>query len=242
MAEQFSNFNAPTFTQGCGVPSNLPGVAVYNPEVTCPGAGFGASTFASPATALKVGLTTPIATFTFSSSAAARHLLIGDFPARCVTRIEDELGVSVVNICDDGVATSKNSQAENFCCWLDSGQIGIVGLILKSADQPSEISATQVLFDPCNPCFTSDTDFVCSNGCNDNSNFILTNAVVGGNAGLIIDLPAGISAKLDVCSCAPEVNSFATCPTSMPAVAQIAAAPACAPVGYPAQNGFGRGY
>lgn len=239
MANEFFNNYQPVPTSGCGVPSNLPGVAVYNPEVTCPGAGFGASTFASPATALKVGLTNPIATFTFASSAGERHVLFGsEFSQRCLDLLEAEIGGTIVNACDDGVAT-LNRQAQNFCCFLDTNNQAVVGLIAKTSDQPSELSATQVLFDPCNPCFTSDTDFVCSNGCNDNSNFILTNAVVGANAGLIVDIPAGVALKIDVCSCAPEVNSFATCPTSIPAIAQIASAPACAPIGYPVQNGRG---
>lgn len=236
MAE-FNGYQTSIPTSGCGVPSNLPGVAVYNPEVTCPGAGFGASTFASPATALKIGLTTPIATFTFASSAGERNILFSsELSTSCIALIEDEIGADVLHVCADGVAT-PNRQARQLCCALDTYVQMVVGLIFKTSDAPSEINATQVLFDPCNPCFASDTDFVCSNGCNDNSNFILTNAVIGGNAGLIVNIPAGVAAKIDVCSCAPEVNSFATCPTSMPAVAQIAAAPACAPVGYPVQNG-----
>lgn len=232
------NYQVNTPTTGCGVPGTLPGVAVYSPEVACPGAGYGASTFASPATALKIGLTNPIATFRFASSAGVRRILFSsDFSDRCLGLIEDEVGGTVVNACDDGVAT-LNKAAQSLCCYLDQKGQAIVGLILKSPDQPSEINATQVLFDPCNPCFTSDTNFVCSNGCNDNSNFILTNAVIGGTAGLVVELPANTSATIDVCSCAPEVNSFATCPNSMPAIASIAPAPACAPVGYPVNRQF----
>lgn len=244
MAYENFNGNVMVPTSGCGA-SNLPGVAVYNPEVACPGAGYGASTYASPATALKIGLTNPIATFSFSSSAAARNVLFGsELSQACLTLLGTEVGGTVISACTDGVAT-LNRQAANFCCWLDSGAQGIVGFVAKTSDSISELSATQVLFDPCNPCFTSDTDFVCANGCNDNSNFILTNAVVGQNAGVIVTIPAGVALKIDVCSCAPEVKSFATCPTSVPAVASIPSAPACVapsvpqgPIGQPGYNPY----
>ena len=228
-------------TSGCGAPGSLPGVAVYNPEVTCPGAGYGASTFASPATPLAIGLTTPIAKFTFASSTAARTILFGsDFSAACLALLAAEVGVAtVLNACDDGVAT-RNQQANILCCFWDSGSQSVNGFVAKTSSDLDILSATQVLFQPCNPCFVSDTDFVCANGCNNNSNFVLTNGVIGANAGLLVTIPAGVAITFEVCSCAPEVRSFATCPPQIPAVAQIASGLACPPAYAPSQQ-FGNG-
>lgn len=228
-------------TSACGAPGNLPGVAVYNPEVTCPGAGFGASTFASPATPLGVGLTTPIAKFTFASSAAARRVFFGnELSAACEALVEAEVGGAIVYACADGVAT-LNQQAEILCCFWDANMQSINGFVAKTNGTVDSLSANQVLFQPCNPCFVSDTDFVCINGCNDNSNFILTNAVVGANAGIVIQIPAGASFTLDVCSCAPQVNSFAACPPQVPAIAQIAPGVACPPSYAGPTNGYANG-
>lgn len=234
-----NNGNVIVPTSGCGM-SPLPGVAVFNPEVTCPGAGYGASTFASPATPLGLGLTTPIARFTFASATAARSVFFGNLTDHCLEIVGDELGVTLLNACADGVAT-LNGQAEILCCFWESNQASIVGLVAKSSGDLDSLSATQILFQPCNPCFTSDTDFICTNGCNNNSNFILTNAVVGANAGVVVTIPASTPLIIEVCSCAPQVNSFATCPLPLPAVAQIAPGVACPPsvdyatsqVGYP---------
>lgn len=225
----------------CGVGGNLPGVAVYNPSVECPGAGFGASTYPSQATALAIGLTTNVARFTFTSSAAARNVYIGgELSAMCEARIEAEVGGDVVHLCAEGVATA-NGAGENFCCFLELGGIGVIGLVGKPSEAITELSGTQILFDPCNPCFASDTVFVCNNGCGDSSNFILSNAVVGRNAGFVLNIPAGTALRLDICSCAPEVNSYATCPSQSPAVAQIAAGPACPPAFAPQNGAYGNG-
>lgn len=242
MANEFFNGNQViTPTSGCGV-GPLPGVAVFQPEVTCPGAGYGASTYASPATPLAIGLTVPIAKFFFSSSAGPRNVLFGsEFSEACLALIESEVG-TVVSACDTGVAT-LNRQAQIDCCFWDSNQQLVAGFVAKPNGDIDNLSATQILFQPCNPCFSSDTDFVCTNGCNNNSNFILTNAVIGANAGIVIDIPAGVALTIEMCSCAPQVNSFATCPVSYPAVAQIASAPACPPADtYQTPSALLRGY
>lgn len=228
MATNFNN-QVYTPTSGCGAPGPLPGVAVFQPEVTCPGAGFGANTFASPATALQVGLTTPIARFTFSSS-TVQNILFGALDSSCVSLLQTELGIEIQNFLEVG---THNTQGSILGCFIHSNQEAVVSLVAKTNGAVDNLNATQVSFQPCNPCFTSDTEFVCVNGCNNNSNFILTNAVIGGPTALIVTIPADTPITFDVCSCAPQVNAFASCPTQIPAVAQIAPAPACAPAGVP---------
>ena len=235
---QFYPGNVQVPTSACGAPSLMPGVAVYSPSVECHGAGYGASTFVSPATQLGIGLTTNVAQFRFAASTATRFINIGtEFSPMCLERIQDEIGGTVLNLCDDGVATS-NGAGENFCCFLESGGVAVVGFVAKPSDSITELSGTQILFDPCNPCFASDTVFVCNNGCGDASNFILSNAVVGNNNAFILEIPADIALRLDICTCAPEVRSFATCPSAIPAVAQIASGVVCPPSGYAPTNGF----
>lgn len=226
-------------TSGCGAPSNLPGVAVYNPEITCPGTGFGANTFASPATPLAVGLATPIARFTFSGSSLIRNVGFGVTEA-CLAVLEEATGLTILDACAEGVATT-NTQADAICLWWCAHKELISGFIVKPGADVDSISAIQFSVNPCNPCFTSDVDFVCGNGCT-NPNFILTNAVTGGSNALILSLPVTTGPIIvELCSCAPQVNSFATCPSPIPAVAQIAAGPGC-PTPY-AQNGnvYGNG-
>lgn len=225
MANGFFNNQVMTPTSGCGAPGPLPGVAVFQPEVNCPGTGFGANTFVSPATPLGVGLTTPIAKFIVSSTAEL-NVFFGHMDAACITFIQQNLGIEVQEICD--VAT-KNLQANQLCCFWDAFQQTVIGVVAKTNGALDSLSATQVLFQPCNPCFTSDTDFLCTNGCNNNSNFLLTNAVAGGPAAVIVNVPANTPITFEICTCAPQVNSFAGCPTAVPVVAQIANGPACPP-------------
>lgn len=227
------NFNNqfPVYTSGCGAPTNVPGVAVFNQEVTCPTSGQASSTFAAPATTLVEGLVAPVAKFTIATSTAARRIAIGDIgdlSVACEELIVAEVGGAISDICDPAVAT-PNAAAKHLCCGLDLGSKFLLGLVAKTSSELSGLSATQILFDPCNPCFSSATDFICANGCGDNSNFLLNRAIVGRNAIVVIDVPANVALTLSVCTCAVERTAYSTCPTSSPAYAEVVSAPACPP-------------
>ena len=238
MNGNFNNNQFPVFSSGCGAPQNVQGVAVFSPEATCPTNGYGASSFQTPASPLKFGLTPPTARIAIASSTAIRRIaFMEEQDAMCEAAIEAEAGGAIVYFCADGVAT-LNAAAEHLCCFVANGGMLVAGIVGKTSTALAELTATQILFDPCNPCIASATNFVCANGCNDNSNFILTNAVIGAYAGLVVEIPAGVAITFDICTCAPEVRSFATCPISVPSIAQIASSPACPPYGVPAQQGF----
>ena len=228
---------------GCGTGIGAPLVGTFNYIPGCPtGPGATNPNVPSQTTLLSSGSSRTIRYTIVNTTLDSIYFRIGELDDTCLELVEDEADIlpetSIVGVGDPEVSSNKLGRIAH--CVTESGTTIGFGLFVKpNSEDLTTVRVIQAVFNIFDQCPINDVELRCADGCGSMSQFYGDGFYAGGNAAVLVEIPAETTTVVDLCGCIQETTGLVGAPDLRLAASPVPLVEVCPPVNGISTNGGG---